>query len=937
MNDNFQHDTAIDNAVGSLLETFGSSLPDLQAIAVFLPENSLGIDFRQQLLGKLPRNKKAVLPPWTGTLRDWVHQCTLADDTRYTTISNHTRQIMLIDALEQYPALFKKENKWQVALALLKLFDEINLTQTSILESPEDWLRCVQQAYKINSPHAQLQQEATIIHTLWHAWNTQLLENNMLDASSAYVNQLSKLASQPDKFIPDNFYCYALATDYMYPCEIDFIRAIEKIHRCTVIETDNKYEPTNVEKFINQAFAYDEASLKERAEKYKVKNQVNDPPFSVYLAHDSENEARIVDLQVRQWLIDGKKQIGIISEDRKLSRRIRALLERANVPLQDLAGWSLSTTSAAAVLERWLECIEEDFDQRPMLDLLKSHFFSTGTGREEHLENVYRLERDIIQHENIDKGLLRYKNHLKYRLKRLSHWPDRTYQNVLDLLDDLYKFSKPLVELYRAKKTYPLENFVSTLIESLDAIGIYHSYQKDTAGQQILQSLNQMLGSLELTNPRLGWSDFRTWLGITLEAQLFNPQVTPSPVKLMTLEQSNLKSFDALIFAAADSQHLPGKPDESPFFNQSARKTLGLEPWETKRKKRLQLFKQALNSAPEILITCQSENKGEPVPLSPWVDSLINFYSLSHDKSILNTSISYSLDSNPEVFISDSHEVPSKPEQPAPVVPASMIPSRMSAGAHQRLIDCPYKFFSGDILKLKATDDISAELQKSDYGERIHLILQAFHQQTGDFPPPFSKSIDENSREQAINHLEELSQKIFKRDLEDNVLHRSWLHRWRAHIPAYIDWQISQQKTWQVMATEQKRELQITEKTQVYGRLDRIDSNGNKHAIIDYKTGYSAKQADIDSGEDIQLTTYAMLDDDCEQVFYLSLDEKDGVVRSRASLSNETLETLKTRSLERLKILIAMIEKKHALHAWGDNASCQHCNFSGLCRRQAWK
>ena len=105
----------------------------------------------------------------------------------------------------------------------------------------------------------------------------------------------------------------------------------------------------------------------------------------------------------------------MVTEDRRLARRVRALLERAGIALQDSGGWALSTTSAAAALERWLETVEEDFAHQPLLDVLKSPFVCPPQEREAHLASVHRLEQDIILHEQIARGLERYRRHLDYR------------------------------------------------------------------------------------------------------------------------------------------------------------------------------------------------------------------------------------------------------------------------------------------------------------------------------------------------------------------------------------------------------------------------------------------------------------------------------------------------------------------------------------------
>lgn len=625
----------IAHAVRHLLDRFQSALPNLSSIVVFLPDNSASQNFRAQLLSQLPAScNQAVIPPWAGTLNEWVNEFIQLPDRSLTVISEQARRLMLIEALQQYPSLFRQENKWQVTLALLKLFDELNLHNATVSEAADEWLDVVQRAYGIDYKHEHLQQEASLVHTLWHAWHKQLHDDQLLDSSSAYIAKLRAAYTQ----LPDNFHCYATTIEQLAPCEIDFIQLIKENKRCTVIETPEETS-NETQIFIKQAFAYQDNPIKQRAEDFKASTTLSQLPLSLFFAHDAELEARAVDVQIRKWLLCGKKRIGVVSEDRKLSRRLRALLERANVPLQDTAGWSLSTTSAAAVLERWLECIEEDFDHRPLLDLLKSHFFSSKTSHEEHLENVYRLERDIIHHENIGHGLDRYKKHLRYRLNKLGYWPKASYNEISDLILHLQKCSEPLLKLHHSKYKHPLKQFIETLIESLAQLGIDHSFQQDQAGIKIMQTLHNMQQGLAYSNPKLDWNDFRTWLGLSLEEQLFSPHTKASPVQLMTLEQARLKKFDALIIAAADNQHMPGSAESSPFFNQSARKSLGLDTWEQKRDQRLKLFQQLLCSAPEVLITCKSEEQGEAIPLSPWIEALQNFHQLTYGCSLQNNQL----------------------------------------------------------------------------------------------------------------------------------------------------------------------------------------------------------------------------------------------------------------------------------------------------------
>ena len=54
--------------------------------------------------------------------------------------------------------------------------------------------------------------------------------------------------------------------------------------------------------------------------------------LSLFKADGAEQEAAAIDIQVRRWLIEGKRRVGIVTENRRLARRVRALLERAGLP-----------------------------------------------------------------------------------------------------------------------------------------------------------------------------------------------------------------------------------------------------------------------------------------------------------------------------------------------------------------------------------------------------------------------------------------------------------------------------------------------------------------------------------------------------------------------------------------------------------------------------
>ena len=927
-----------------IFDRFSSEAPDFSNLYVLLPHTQAIRQFNETLCRALPDDLPAIIPPWSGTLSNWLREYSSSQYSQYQVISAHARQLLFIEALQQHPDLFKEENKWQVTQALLELFDELSLNQADLFATAEGWHELLRQAYGIDQQNFDhLQYESKLVYTLWHAWQTQLRENQLYDETSEYLSRLSNAPAAIDR---KYFICLGISN--YSRTEQEFINLLISRQQCQVIELEDTIDAgesmINDDKFsafISAAFSQSAVPLKQRAEEFS-KSYAADfsdkPPFRTYMASDDEQQIRAVDYFIRSNIIKGCENIAVISEDRKLSRRLRALLERADIQLQDRAGWSLATTQASTIIERWLQCIEEDFSAYPLLDCLKSPFLEISASQSDFKHNIYRFEHDLIFHENVSSNIAEYKKKLRQRLERLSHWPQNTYQSLTETLDYIAESAKPLSALHRRSRSIRLSDFLDELLSSLERLGVLKNYKNDEAGLLLLQTFDSLKQSTAHSDPALNWQDCRQWLGMALESQHFTPSTSDSRVQLMTLEQAACQYFDCVIIAATESQHFPGNAKTSPFFNQSVRDSLGLDTWEKQRKQRHEQFNRALLSSTEVLLTACNEDNGEDKPVSPWLELLSRFYQLASGKSAEDHSLQELVLSNIEVFTCDEPSLPEQSKQPMPAIPEDLIPERLSASAYQRIINCPYQYFAADALGLKPLEELSEELKKSDYGKRIHLILQVFHSGHKKYGKAFGKPLTEDNRSAAETFLNRLSEKIFLQDLDDNVLHRSWLYRWKKHIPSYIDWQLRHQADWEIFHSEKMLETELDGSVKIYGFLDRIDRNreNSSHAIIDYKTGMTARQEDVDSGENVQLSTYALLDNEASEVSYLSLDSSYQKVETKSCLSAEQLDINREHNRLRLLEIFDQMRTHTPLNAWGDDGVCCYCNFSGLCRRDEW-
>ncbi|MCK5721079.1 MAG: hypothetical protein KAI84_00955, partial [Gammaproteobacteria bacterium] len=423
--------------------------------------------------------------------------------------------------------------------------------------------------------------EATLVYTLWNAWHTQLNAETVFDSEAAYLLGLNAdIQNNKNVLYIAGYHQFSIA-------EQNWLKQLIKKQRCqlylhgqtkTNTESDlDEYHPdtpiTNLlntfniktnqqtkdhySQFINNCYHHNKLPFIKRATE-QAKTPGNDIKnrLKLLFCKGHEEQAHAVELQVRRWLLAGKNNIGIITENRRLARRVRALLERADVPLQDLAGWALSTTRAGAVLERWLECIEEDFAHLPLLDLLKSPFVFSSLNSQQVKHAAYRLEQDIIRHENIARNLQHYKKTIHSRENKLN-WSSEESETLIKILESFEVANELLKPLL--KGSHNACDYIETLSASLEVLGMTTLLQEDAAGTRVMEMLETLKYSASQYKIKFHWSDFRTWLGRSLEQFVFTPEKSSSPVTLMGLGQSRLQQFDALIIASAEHEHLPGK------------------------------------------------------------------------------------------------------------------------------------------------------------------------------------------------------------------------------------------------------------------------------------------------------------------------------------------------------------------------------------------
>jgi len=963
------HEDLLDRLAKQILSSHCQA--DLNDIVVLLPNLRAAPQLRSKLAEKArQQNIPALLGPEINTLEGWLNEY-FYDPQQI--LSDHASTLMLVEALKNNPSLYSQADPWSLATSLGEIFNDLSRQQIRLPDNAQSFIEILRHSYQISEASLPpLTREAMTVHTLWQAWLQQQQQEGLSDRYNIHISQLTKSLENTSS----QQHLFLAGYHRLSSAEINWLNTLLQRQKITLMlhgnineyqYTGNDNEPYShpdatltklcsqlalpsneqtsndaYNEFLNRVFTPDtQTDIARRANTFaqRFPNSPANERIHLLTAASAEQEAQAIDIQIRLWLIEKKKNIGIVTEDRRLARRVRALLDRAGISLQDQAGWALSTTRAAAVVERMLETVEEEFDQLPLLDLLKSPFILPTWDADKRLEAAYRLEQDIILHENIGRGIDRYRKHIRYRQNRLA-WASEANNPVLKLLADIEQALQPLLNCL--DKTTAPDHFLNALQNSMQQLGLTENFNADPAGSVLLDELQKMSNASQHRQLTMTWTEFRSWLGQALEQSNFRPTNSgDQQVQLITLPQSACMTFDALIIAAAGNSNLPGQNSTSAFFNDSVKQELRLPTRREEEDDRFYLFRRLLHSAPQLLVSWHNRQDGREITASPWIDLLQTFHEIAYGKN-LDKDYLLRLTEHPDsqIFNSDSKELPTVTQQPRPSAPTPLLPTNYSASSHQRLINCPYQFFASDCLSLKATEEIQSALEKSDYGQRVHRILQAFHGPVQGLPGPFEAELTPDTREAALQLLEKISRAEFARDLEDNAMHKGWLQRWLEKIPDYIDWQTNHAQQWQVSEVETDTTISLPGSSiTLKGRLDRIDHTQidgvDSYGIIDYKTGAVPKQQDVLNGEAVQLPFYALLlDKNISRSEYLKLDDKK--VATAVTLDDDELAELRNKTATRLIDITSELEQGAAMPAWGDDNSCKHCTLDGLCRKQTW-
>ena len=631
---------------------------------------------------------------------------------------------------------------------------------------------------------------------------------------------------------------------------------------------------------------------------------------ALHAAQDAEDEAQRAAACVLAHLAQGRSPVGLIAQDRELTRRVRAMLGERGIALRDETGWKLSTTRAAATLMGLLRALSWNASTDAVLDWLKNapaFDAATVTAAENELRQAGVREWRAV------KGTLLASSAIAARL-----------QVVRDAM----------------QRPRPLAAWLRDLRAALQAAGQWDGLLLDVAGQAVLDALRLREGAeaeFDDADGRMGLSEFSSWVNQALEAASFLP-VHPLREQVVILPLSQLlgRTLQAVVLPGCDEQHLPVSPEPPGQWTPAQRELLGLASRDNLAATERAAWHCALRF-PHLDVLWRESERGERVMPSGFVQEMLL-------QAVAPTLVASRTSLPPEgavppgggrsrhsVLAPDPRERRLLLLQPTPhpmPTGAAFTVKRLSASAYEDLRRCPYRFFALRQLKLQEADELDTELGKRDFGNWLHSLLKIFHDALKKAP-----SSDLSARVALINSAsEQAARALALSDSEFLPFAASW-PRVREN---YLAWLAGHEAEGAVFdAAEVAREVALGTLTLI-GKIDRIDrlSDGST-LVIDYKTENRTTTAERlkQPQEDTQLAFYAgLLSDDTLAAAYVNIGEKEAT----RSYPQPDIVHLRDELLDSILTDMARIARGVPLPALGEGKACDYCAARGLCRKDFW-
>jgi ATP-dependent helicase/nuclease subunit B len=718
---------------------------------------------------------------------------------------------------------------------------------------------------------------------------------------------------------------------------------------------------------------------------------------------DPEEESRVVAGLVVEELLKtgGNVRIAVATADRALARRVVAQLRDAGVDVDDTGGLPLAALSAGRLCHFLLQCAVTGLRHDPLLEVLTHPWVNLLASRGLHSRRTLLLEKLVLRGEGPPAGLAGYRERAEEKdgACRESHGGAPT--GLVAFVNAIGAALAPLLDAPPGEA--PWCERLAALRDAWAGVAAGASLRPDPATRNdegrdgrdaSLVALGELIDRLDHLAaapdalPPVTLEEFAATLDRLFAAESVRPHRSPFlPVQVMGLIEARLERFDLLLIAGANEEVFPGRLRRPLFLGDAARTATGLPTWRERLGLQGELFLHLLHGAERVVVTWARERDGQPALPSPLVERLT--LGLGRTAQIARPGPLYRRRAPDLGRIRHAQDdfagEPGDDPLAGPRVEARSIPLRhTSHSGLEKYRRCPYRFLLEKGYGLAEQEEVLESFRKLDHGKTVHECLQLFLE-----PDSVGRRrLAARDRDGSLRELRRLAAAQFSPGAGAAPQRGLWEETFLTAAPAIVAHELERESSWQPTALEQEFRLTLGElrawlvaeleaegggsasaphvlpvpltpaqaRINLTGWIDRIDvdANGKHAAVIDYKSGRVPNPKAIRSGDEPQLTLYAVAVETgavtglesagltvTEAGYYVFKRDEAGLSprldltdagEGRAPLvagaRRILLDTLGATDRERPYPLLPEF-RDGTLH---DNLPCPFCPFRGVCR-----
>lgn len=421
-------------------------------------------------------------------------------------------------------------------------------------------------------------------------------------------------------------------------------------------------------------------------------------------AEHEQDEAMLAAIMLRETLEHPTKTAALITPDRSHAMRVATLLRRWNIVVDDSAGLPLSQTSLASFITLILQLPRQELAPSDLMAFLKHPLTSLGFSREVCLRLARELEVTFFRKQICGRGFATWKKLLPSDhpcaelLQRLSD----ECSKLTNLHDD-----KPLLEWLDIHLALGTKWCKGPLWQGVE-------------GEALASYIDKLRSNCS------GYTcSFEDYTGIFVQGlrqETLRTHYGQHPrLHIFGLIEARMMSFDHIVLAGLNEGTWPETPTQDPWMAPFMRVEFGLPSPDQHIGQTAHDFVQL--AAQKNVTMLRSLRSGvTPTNPSRWLLRLQAILKMLGHDDALNTTIPWHEWTKGMDVVADINPCTA----PAAKVAINAMPKRISATDVELWIRDPYAYYAKNVLRLRASNDLDAELTAMERGNIFHTALDTW-------------------------------------------------------------------------------------------------------------------------------------------------------------------------------------------------------------------